>query len=117
MKVGLNLRAGLIVAPLVAAMLALALAPIGSYLGLRSALHDVRGEIASLLHLSRRDILAARLSVEPEARASVDAAQVEGSLALRKALDSLLASSARLSLVSPSAGLAPDVRSLRAEAA
>lgn len=117
MKVGLNLRASLIVAPLVAAMLALALAPIGSYLSLRSALHDVRREIASLLHLSRRDILAARLSVEPEAQASLDAAQVEGSLALRKALDSLLASSARLSLVFPSAELASDARSLRAEAA
>ena len=60
---------------------------------------------------------AQRRSVEPEARASLDAAQVEGSLALRKALDSLLASSARLSLMSPSAGLASDVRSLRAEAA
>lgn len=114
MKAGLNLRASLIVAPLVAAMLALALAPVGSYLSLRSALHDVRREIASLLRLSRRDILAARRSAEPEARASLDAAQVEGSLALRKALDSLLASSARLSLVSPSAGLASDVRSLRA---
>ena len=131
MKVGLNLRASLIVAPLVVAMLALALAPIGSYLSLRSALHDVRQEIASLLHLSRRDILAARQPAEPihgedadgpreaesEAQASLDAAQIEGSLALRKALDSLLASSARLSLVSPSAGLASDAQRLRAEAA
>jgi signal transduction histidine kinase len=171
MKVGLNLRAMLIVAPLVAAMLALALAPIGSYLSLRSALHEVRREIAFLLHTSRLDILAAGLSVEPfqdagdlrevesEARASLDAlagwdfpprraellervgrawarlaeageaqraaellpladaAQIEGRLALRKALDSLLASSARLSLVFPSAGLASDARSLRAEAA
>lgn len=200
MRVGLNLRVSLIVAPLVVAMLALAVALIGSYLSLRSALHDVRREIAFLLHLSRLDILAVRqsvecfgaafhgedagelLAVESEARAAldalagwdfpprrseplehielayarlaeasehavelarrgereaamrlvtdtvesqrdakllplVDAAQIEGSLALRKALDSLLASSARLSLVSPSAGLASDARSLRAEAA
>jgi signal transduction histidine kinase len=200
MRVGLNLRVSLIVAPLVVAMLALALALIGSYLSLRAALHDVRREIAFVLHLSRLDILAVRQSVESfgaafhgedagdlrevesEARASldalagwdfpprrsellerierayarlaeageravelarrgereaatrlvtdtveaqrdaellplVDAAQIEGSLALRKALDSLLASSARLSLASPSAGLAADVQSLRAEAA
>jgi len=199
MRVGLNLRVGLIVAPLVVAMLALALALIGSYLSLRAALHDVRREIAFVLHLSRLDILAVRQSVESfgaafhgkdagdlrevesEARASldalagwdfpprrsellerierayarlaeageravelarrgereaatrlvtdtvaqrdaellplVDAAQIEGSLALRKALDSLLASSARLSLASPSAGLASDAQSLRAEAA
>lgn len=203
MKVGLNLRASLIVAPVVVAMLALALALIGSYLGLRSALHDVRREIAFRLHLSRLDILAVRQSVESfgaafhgdrgegarelrevasEARAAldalagwdfpprraeqlerieraharltmageravelarrgereaatrlvtntvgaqrdaellplVDAAQIEGGLALRKALDSLLANSAHLSLVAPSAGLASDAQSLRAEAA
>ena len=200
MRVGLNLRVSLIVAPLVVAMLALAVALIGSYVSLRSALHDVRREIAFLLHLSRLDILAVRQSVEcfgvafhgedagglreveSEARAAldalagwdfpprrsellegierayarfteageravelarrgereaamrlvtdtveaqrdtellplVDAAQIEGSLALRKALDSLLASLARLSLVTPSAGLASDAQSLRAEAA
>jgi signal transduction histidine kinase len=197
MRVGLNLRVSLIVAPLVVAMLALALALIGSYLSLRAALHDVHREIAFLLHLSRLDILAVRQSVESfdaafhgedagelreiesEARAAldalagwdypprraellerierayarlaeagertvelarrgereaatrlvtgtrrdaellplVDAAQIEGSLALRKALDSLLASSARLSLVLPPAGLASDAQSLRAEAA
>lgn len=200
MRVGLNLRVSLIVAPLVVAMLALAVALTGSYLSLRAALHDVRREIAFLLHLSRLDILAARQSVEcfgavfhgedagelreveSEARAAldalagwdlpprrsellerierayarlaeageravglarrgereaamrlvtdtveaqrdaellplVDAAQIEGSLALRKALDSLLASSARLSLVPPPAGLASDAQSLRAEAA
>lgn len=197
MRVGLNLRVSLIVAPLVVAMLAFALALIGSYLSLRAALHDVHREIAFLLHLSRLDILAIRQSVESfdaafhgedagelralesEARTALDAlagwdypprraellerierayarlaeageravalarrdereaatrlvtetqrnaellslvdtAQIEGSLALRKALDSLLASSARLSLVSPPAGLAADARSLRAEAA
>ena len=200
MRVGLNLRVSLIVAPLVVAMLALALAPIGSYLSLRAALHDVRREIALLLHLSRLDILAVRHSaesfgaafhgedagglreVESAAQASldalagwdfpprraellerierayarlaeageravelarrgereaatrlvtdtveaqrdtellplVDAAQIEGSLALRKALDSLLSSSARLSLVPSPAGLAADAQSLRAEAA
>lgn len=200
MKIGLNLRASLIVAPLVVAMLALALGAIGSYLSLRAALHDVRREIALLLHLSRLDILAVRQSVESfgaalhgedtgdlrevesKARASldalagwdlpphraellerierayarqaeageravelarrgereaatrlitdmvevqqdaellplVDAAQIGGSLALRKALDSLLASSARLSLVPPLTGLASDVQSLRADAA
>ncbi len=200
MRVGLNLRVSLIVAPLVVAMLALAVALIGSYLSLRAALHDVRREIAFLLHLSRLDILAVRQSVEcfgaafhgedagelqeveSKARAAldalagwdfpprrserlerierayarlaeageravelarrgereaamrlvtdrieaqrdaellplVDAAQIEGSLALRNALDSLLASSARLSLVPPPAGLASDAQSLRAEAA
>ena len=200
MRIGLNLRASLIVAPLVVAMLALALAAIGSYLNLRAALYDVRREITLLLHLSRLDILAVRQSVESfgaavhgedagdlrevesEARASfdalagwdfpprraelldrierayarlseageravelarrgereaatrlvtdtvetqrddellplVDAAQIEGSLALRKALDSLLASSARLSLAPPLAGLASDAQSLRADAA
>jgi hypothetical protein len=64
MRVGLNLRVNLIVAPLVVAMLALALAPIASYLSLRAALHDVRREIAFLLHLSRLDILAVRQSAE-----------------------------------------------------
>jgi signal transduction histidine kinase len=200
MRVGLNLRVSLIVAPLVVAMLALALALIGSYLSLRAALHDVRREIALVLHLSRLDILAVRQSVESldaafhgedvgelreidsEARAAlnalagwdfpprrsellerierayarlaaageravelanlgerelatrlvtdtieaqrdvellplVDAAQIEGRLALRKALDSLVASSARLSLVPPPAGLASDAQRLRAEAA
>jgi hypothetical protein len=197
MRVGLNLRVNLIVAPLVVAMLALALAPIASYLSLRAALHDVRREIAFLLHLSRLDILAGLQSVESfgaafhgedtgdlrgvesEARAIldalagwdlpprraellerierayarsaaasaravelarrgerkaatrlvtatqrdtellplVDAAQNEGSLALRKALDSLLTNSARLSMVPPLAGLAADTQRLRAEAA
>ncbi len=200
MRVGLNLRASLVVAPLVVAMLALALALVGSYLSLRGALNDVRREIAFLLHLSRLDILAVRQSVESfdaafhdeqaddpgevesAVRASldaladwdfplrrsellerlerayarqaeageravelarrgereaalrlvtetveaqrdaellplIDAAQIEGSLALRKALDSLLASSARLALVPPLAGLTSDARSLRAEAA
>lgn len=198
-RVGLNLRVSLIVAPLVVAMLAFAVALIGSYLSLRASLHDVRREIAFLLHLSRLDILAVRQSVvcfgaafhgedagglrevESETRAAldalagwdfpprrsellgrigrasarlaeagegavelarrgereaamrlvtetvearrdaellplIDAAQIEGSLALRKALDSLLASSARLSLVLPPAGLASDAQSLRAEA-
>lgn len=111
MRIGLKLRASLIVAPLVAAMLALAVAPIGSYLRLRAALHDVRREIASLLHGSRLDLLAVRRSAE------VDATQIEGSLALRKALDSLLASSARLSLVLSPGGLAADAQSLRTEVA
>lgn len=100
MRIGLKLRASLIVAPLVAAMLALAVAPIGSYLRLRAALHDVRREIAALLHGSR-----------------LHATQIEGSLALRKALDSLLASSARLSLVLSPGGLAADAQSLRTEVA
>ncbi len=201
MRIGLNLRACLVLAPLVVAMLAIALAPIRSYLSLRAALYDVRREISLLLHLSSLDILAIRQSVasagaafqgedagdlravETEARASldalagwdfpprraeqlqrieraygrlgaaderavglasrgereaaarlvtdtvdlverdaeflplVDAAQMEGSLALRKALDGLLASSAQLSLVPPLAELADDARSLRAEAA
>ena len=64
MRVGLNLRVSLIVAPLVVTMLALALSLIASYLSLRSALHDVRREIAFVLHLSRLDILAVRQSVE-----------------------------------------------------
>jgi signal transduction histidine kinase len=112
MRIGLKLRASLIVAPLVVAMLALAVAPIGSYLSLRAALHDVRREIAFLLHRSRLDLLAVRQSVE-----LVDATQIERSLALRKALDSLLASSARLSMVMSPAGLAADAQSLRTEAA
>jgi len=188
--IGLNLRVSLIVVPLVAAMLVLALAPIRSYLRLRAAVGDVRREIVFVLHLCRFDIQAARQSVEtfdvafrdedareledlargsraildalgrlelgpdraerlerieeayvrltgageraielaqrgerqtatraPELQPLVDAAQLEGSIALRKALDSLLATSAQLTLVLPMARLEADARRLRKEAA
>lgn len=46
----------------------------------------------------------------------VDAAQFEGRLALRKALDRLLATSAQLALVPPIAGIEADADSLRQEA-
>lgn len=64
MRLGLNLRVSLIVVPLVAAMLALALAPIRSYLGLRAALENVRRELSCILLLCRFDIQAVRQSVE-----------------------------------------------------
>lgn len=200
MRLGLNFRVSLIVVPLVAAMLALALTPIRSYLRLRAALVDVHRELALVLHLCRFDILAVRQSVEyfgvaflgeeghrleglaADGRANlealagcdlapiqsrrlerieqaygrlaaageqaielarsgereaatrlfvetiegrrdvdllplVDAAQLEASLALRKALDSLLTTSAQLALVPPLAGLEADARRLRKEAA
>lgn len=47
----------------------------------------------------------------------IDAAQIEGSLALRTALDSLVATSAQLAMVPPLAGLEADARNLRREAA
>lgn len=199
MRFGLNLRVSLIVVPLVAAMVVVALAPIRSYLRLRAAMDDVRRELAFVLHVCRLDILAARQSVEyfdvvrggdaeelatleREARETldslagwnfaprqaerldrieraylhladageralelarrgereaatrrvtrsieeqrdaellplVDAAQIEGSLELRRALDSLLATSAQLALVPPLEGLEADAKSLRREAA
>jgi signal transduction histidine kinase len=199
-RLGLNLRVSLIVVPLVGAMLALALAPIRSYVRLRTAVVDVRRELAFVLHLCRFDILAVRQSVEvlgvaflgedagplealaADGRATldalgewelaprqverlgrierayarlteageraielarrgereaatrlfaetidaqrdgellplVDAAQIEGSLALRKALDGLLATSSQLAAVPPLARLEADARSLRREAA
>jgi signal transduction histidine kinase len=200
MRFGLNQRVSLIVVPLVAAMLVLAVAPIRSYLRLRAAMDDVRRELEFVLELCRFDIQAVRQSVgyfgvafrdeDPRqieelangARAAldalarsefaprqterldgierayarlaeagdravdlarrgeheaakrlvtatleeqrdahllplVDAAQIEGSLALRQALDSLLATSAQLALVPPLAGLEADARGLRREAA
>lgn len=187
---GLGLRVSLIVLPLVAAMLVVALAPIRSYLRLRAAMDDVRRDLVFVLHLCRFDIQAARQSVEyfdvafrdedphdleelsqrsrmtldalgrldltlrqaehleriestfgrladsgervielaqrgereaaplaPELLPLVDEAQIEGSLALRKAFDSLLATSAQLSLVSPIVGLEAEARNLRREAA
>ena len=64
MRFGLNLRVSLIVVPLVAAMLVLALAPIRSYLSLRAALENVRRELSCILLLCRFDIQAVRQSVE-----------------------------------------------------
>lgn len=64
MRLGLNLRVNLIVVPLVAAMLALVVGPILSFLSLRSALDDVRRELSCLLDLCRFDIQAVRQSVE-----------------------------------------------------
>lgn len=61
---GLKLRVSLIVLPLVAAMLVLALMPIRSYLRLRVALADVRRELTGLLLWCRFDILAVGQSVD-----------------------------------------------------
>jgi signal transduction histidine kinase len=63
-RFGLNLRVSLIVFPLVAAMLVLALAPIRSYLRLRAALDDARRELTCLLLWCRFDVQAVRQSVE-----------------------------------------------------
>lgn len=198
--IGLNLRVSLIVLPLVAGMLVLALMPIRSYLGLQTAMDDVRRELAFVLHVCRFDIQALRQSVEyfdialrgedeqdlqelaKEGRESldalarselaphraeqvsliqdayaalensgaqaielsrrgereaarrlvglelaeqrdvelmprVDAAQIEGSLAVRKALDSLLATSAQLARVPSLSGLEAHAKGLRREAA
>lgn len=197
---GLRLRVSLIVVPLVAAMLVLALAPVRSYLRLTASMDEVRDELGFVLDVCRLDLQTLRQSVEyfdvalrgeapdelemltrdgretldalaqteltpdradrlqaiedvydrldeaglqalelarrgdPEAAKQrvmeilegqweaelallVDSAQIEGSLAFRKALDGLLAASAQLAVVPPLSELEGDARSLRREAA
>jgi signal transduction histidine kinase len=82
--------------------------------GGRAVLLARRGEREAATRLVMDTVEAER---DAELLPLIDAAQIEGSLALRKALDNLLASSARLSLVAPSAGLASDAQRLRAAAA
>lgn len=136
MRLGLNLRVSLIVVPLVAAMLALALAPIRSYLRLRAAMDDVRRELSYVLAVCRLEHRVRALDGSPPndhppapggARGGAedpgggfpppDRSQIDGNLALRQALDSLLATSAQLAVVPPLDGLEADAKSLRQEVA